>query len=246
MSKKKSLAFAMLLCCVSMNMQAQSDDFGLWTGLEVKKSIVKGLDLSAEGEYRLRNDWKDTERWSVGTSLSYRMLPFLKAAVGYTYLKVNRPETTTAKGNIIPEYWSPRHRFNASLTGNVKAGRFEFSLRERYQVTHREALSVPKISGKNGSAKDNEEISSKTKTVLRSRLQAEYNIRKCPLAPYASVEIYNSMDRDGKLDKTRYTAGTAIKLNKHNAIDVYYLYQNKQDDDEPSGHVLGVGYTIKF
>ncbi len=246
MNKKRVWGLSLLLCFIALTAQAQSDDFGLWTSLEIKKKIFKGFDISAEGDYRLRNDMKDTERWSAGVSASYRFLPFLKAAVGYTYLNVKCPEEYTTKGNRIPEFWSPRHRFTASLTGSVQAGRLDFSLRERYQSTHREALSVPKFSGKDGSAKADEEISAKTKSVLRSRLQMEYNIRKCPLAPYVSAELYNSIDRDGKLDKVRYTAGTAIKLNKHNAFDLYYLYQNKQDDDEPSGHVLGVGYTLKF
>lgn len=37
-----------------------------------------------------------------------------------------------------------------------------------------------------------------------------------------------------------------MKLSKKHALDFYYLYQNKADDDEANGHVIGAGYSFKF
>ncbi len=246
MNRKRILYLALCLCA-SLAVKAQSEGLGLWTSAEVKKKIFPGFDLYAEGDYRLRDNLKEVNRWSVGGGASYRMLPFLKADAGYQYIRFNHPAETTNKGNYIPEYWSPRHRMTFSLTGDQTFGRFKLSLRERYQYTHRTALSVPKYSSEEMTKqKDDEEISAKSVSVLRSRFQVEYNIRKSGFRPYASAEIYNSIDKDLALKKVRWTLGTEYKINKHNGLDLYYLYQDESDDDEANGHVIGVGYSFKF
>ena len=93
--------------------------------------------------------------------------------------------------------------------------------------------------------KADEYISGKGKNVLRSRLQVAYNIRKCAFNPYASCELSHSLS-DGAFEKARWTLGTEWKLSKRHSLDFYYLYQNKADDDESDGHVIGAGYSFKF
>lgn len=224
---------------------AQSDDLGLWTSAEVKKKIFPGFDASLEGEFRLRDNMKTVERWGGTAELSYKPVSFLKASAGYTYIHYNHPEKTTKKDNYIPEYWSPRHRFSAALTGSYKWHRFELSLRERYQYTYRVGLSVPKYNLEEQVRKSDEEISAKSIHVLRSRLQVEYDIKKNPFKPYTSCELYHSLTGEG-FEKIRWTLGTSYKLNKKNSFDLYYRYQNKSDEDETDGHVIGVGYLFKF
>ena len=132
-------------------------------------------------------------------------LHFLKADGGYTFIYSHRPGEMTKKGNYVSDYWSPRHRMYLSLTGKLNWQRFEFSLRERYQYTYRTSQLVSKYDGDDGSQKADEEITGKGKNVLRSRLQAEWNIKKSRFAPYASCELYHSMSDSWALDKTRWT-----------------------------------------
>lgn len=230
----------------SVGVWAQSDDLGIWTSAELKKKIFPGFDASVEGEFRTRDGLKNVERWTAGVKVAYRIAPFLKTDVGYTYIYRHQPGEETNKGNLIPAYWSSRHRLYASLTGSYTWQRVEFSLRERYQYTHRTALSVPKYDGDDGSQKADEEISAKTKNVLRSRLQAAWNIKKSAFTPYASCELYHSITDGWALDKTRWTLGTEYKINKRHSLDFFYLYQNHSDDDEVNGHVIGAGYKLKF
>ena len=246
MNKWLSAGVMIVFLCTGMGkLCAQSDDLGLWASAEVKEKIFPGLDASLEGEFRLRNNMRTVERWGGTAGLSYKLFPFLKASAGYTYIYYNHPDKTTGKGNYIPEYGSPRHRVNVSVTGSYKWNRFEFSLRERYQYTYRVGLSVPKYNLKEQVRKENEEISAKSLHVLRSRLQVEYNIRKSPFKPYASCEWFHSLDGEG-FKKIRWTLGTSYKLNKKNSFDLYYRYQNEADEDETDGHVIGVGYSFKF
>lgn len=247
MNNKRILIAAVAVLCTCCGLRAQTEGLGLWTSAEVKKKIFPGFELFAEGDFRLRENLKVVNRWSLGAGASYRVFPFLKAEAGYNYIQFNHPAGTTNKGNYIPEYWSPRHRANLSLTGHHNLGRFKLSLRERYQYTHRVGLSVPKYSSEEMTKqKDDEEISSKSTHVLRSRLLLEYNIRKSGFSPYGSAELYNSLDKGGALKKIRWTLGTQYKLNKKNAFDFYYLYQDESDEDEANGHILGVGYSFKF
>lgn len=236
-------------CCLALPVvrgYAQSDDVGVWISTEVKKKIFPGFDAYAEGEFRTRDGLGSVERLAATAGVSYRLMPWLKADGGYTFIYSNRLGELTKKANWISSYWSPRHRLSVSLTGRYIWKRVEFSLRERYQFTYRTPLSVPKYDGDNGMRKADEEISGKSKNVLRSRLQAEWNIRKSPFSPYVSCELYHSMTDGWILDKTRWTLGTGYKVSKKHAFDFFYRYQNHSDEDEANGHVWGAGYKLKF
>lgn len=211
-----------------------------------EEKIFSGFDASLEGEFRTRDGLQTVERWSGSAGVSYKMFRWLKASAGYTFIHYYHPMEVTKKGNYIPEYWQPKHRVNLSLTGKVDWRRFTFSLRERWQYTYRPSQSVPKFDGDDGSVKNDEYISGKGKNVLRSRLQVEYNIRKCAFTPYTSCELSYSLNEIGAFEKLRWTLGTEWKLSKKHALDFYYLYQNKADDDEANGHVIGAGYSFKF
>lgn len=232
----------LLMFATSVSAFAEGDDFNIWGSVEVDKSITKKWGVSAELEYRTNDHVSTTDRWSIGIGTDYKILSWLKADVGYSYLHSRIATSTTKKGNIIPAYWQPRHRAYVSLTGSVKFNRVKILLRERWQFTHRTSQSVPKYDSDGVTPKDDEVIESKNKNVLRSRLQVEYDIPNCKLSPYASFELYNS----DVIEKERYTVGCEYGINKKNKVKLYYLYQNKADDDEPNGSVIGVGYTFKF
>lgn len=263
---------------------AQSD-FGVWTSIEASTKLNKQLELSLEAEYRTQDMSTLSERIATGISLSYKnkKIPFLKADVGYSVMSMYGMGETAIKyrtdddgnfemddeGNLIPKhmnvdspYWYTRHRATASLTGSVKWGRFKFSLRERYQFTHRMRSYCDrerwyyKTYKKEFYLDDDpesddysymtDEKKSKSDHKLRSRLAVSYDIKKCPFEPFAEVEVYNELDNAFAYDKIRYTVGTDYKINKEHKLTLYYRYQDYADVDEVSGHVLGVGYAFEF
>lgn len=230
-----------MLCMASFTGRAQS----LWTSAEMKFGIAKGLNGSVEGEWRTKDNFSGTDRFAGSAGLSYKFCPYFSIGGGYTYIHKHVDSRTTKKGNIISDYWQPRHRTVFDLTGSYKWGRFSLSLRERYQFTHRVGMSVAKYDGDDGSAKADEIIDAENKHVLRSRLKADYNIRKSGFNPFASVEVYNNLS-DFSYKKLRLTAGTDYKINKHNSLTAFYRYISGSDDDDRNGHVIGVGYRFKF
>ena len=288
---KKNLFGVVCLLLAAATATAQSD-FGVWTSIEGSTKLNKSLELSLEGEYRTQDMSSMTERIATGISLSYKnkTVPFLKADVGYSVMSMHGLGETAIKyntddegnfevdddGNLIPKhmnvdapYWYTRHRVTASLTGSVKWGRFKFSLRERYQFTHRMRSycdrtrwyydpfhkmfpeDVPEYYLDDDPESDDysymtDEKKSKSDHKLRSRLAVSYDIKKCPFEPFAEVEVYNELDNAFAYDKIRYTIGTEYKINKEHKLSLYYRCQDYADIDEVSGHVLGVGYAFEF
>ena len=206
--------------------------------------------MDLETEFRSRNDFRTADRVSVGAGISYKLLPWLKASAGYDLLIDNNKEELTYQvdgvsyNNWRPSYWGVRHRFNVTLTGSYKVQRVELSLRERWQYTYRPSTMIDNFDFDEGDWEDHE-VKGKGKNVLRSRLQAEWDIPRCKYDPFASVEFHTT----DRLDKTRMIAGVERAFNKKHYFKLFYRYQivnGHGNDDEPNIHLLGLGYTYKF
>ena len=85
---KKALPLCLLALLPSSAM-AQSDDFGLDFSLEAQKKINKQWSIGLEGELRTRDNTKTVDRWSIGLGVDYKVLKWLKASAGYTFLYDN-------------------------------------------------------------------------------------------------------------------------------------------------------------
>lgn len=218
----------------------------LWTSASLKTTpINKHWGLDAEIEWRTKNQFNGTDRATFSISAEYKYR-FLKIDAGYKFMINRTDDRITNKGNYIPAYWIGRHRYYASLTGKLKLGRFEFSLRERYQFTHRLGKWVPKYASDHFTPKQDEWIAPKDLHVLRSRLACEWNIRKCRFTPFASVEIYDDLCAGFDIAKLRYTIGTEYKINRHNRVELYYRYLQGVETGEESLNIIGIGYSFKL
>ena len=262
--------FSLTLMMLPVGALAQSDDFGTILSVEAEHKVNKQFSVGVEVEMRTRDDVKTMDRWSAGVDASYRLTSWLKASAGYTFIYDNNEkysyydedDVEVTKGILdvgtlkrSAEYWGCRHRFQFSLTGSYKLGKFDFSLRERAQYTYKPERT---IDHRTVYFDENEEeymaegfsdgishtYKSKNKMVLRSRLQVEYKTKGFPITPYASVELFNGMD----LQKIRYTAGYDYKISKRHSMGLYYRYQhvNSDDDNEVNRHYVGLSYQVKF
>lgn len=259
--KRLFLIIAVMLS--SIGISAQSDKFGMWTSVEVDKKINKKWTVGLEVEQRTQEG--HASRWTAGVAATYKIAKWLKVSAGYSLLndKNNRYTCDYTRNGFIDkekraEYWGIRHRFNVSLTGEKRFGRFDISLRERWQYTYRPEKTVTRtVTERDYLDADGTEweedvydeektYRGKGKNVLRSRLQVEYDIKRCPVEPYASAELYNAWN----IYKVRYTVGADWKINKQHTLGISYKFQdmrNSSDDDpDPDLHVLGLSYKFKF
>ena len=224
MKQLKILFFTASL--LTIHTLSAQDDLGSSLSTDITKRIIPGLNLSLEEDFRLRDNLSEVDRFSTTLELSYKPWKFLKLGGAYNLINYNH-ET---KG------WEVRHRYYFFATGSYRINRFTVSLRERFQSTYR-------VGVKETSKRAN------PKLYLRSRLEVEYDIRNCKFEPFASVELYNTLNdpQGNKMNKLKYTAGSKYKLNKRNSLQLYYRYVNFKDDDEGNGkHMIGLGYSYKF
>ena len=257
--RKLIIAITALLCCASLSAQnivpgiTNSSDIRGRVGGAVEWEVAKDLKLEASLEMRLNNNLANVDRLQTGIGLEYEVCKYFN--VGADYLLINIHE---------PGAWkSPRHRANINLEGNIKAGRFEFALRERVQTTFR-------TDSVNRYEKMNPEM------ILRSRLSAEYNIRHSKWTPYLLFELHNTLNapavvlnykRDPySIDNytTRYRAGVGakFKVTRNHRLDFYYYFDydrsynidykgNKGDlksvvQENEMRHIFGISYKFKL
>lgn len=163
--------------------------------------------------------------------------------------------------NIDHSYWENRDRLYLSLTASCKIGRVKISLRERlqYQHTHSALVYEDKyrytfdmldpsnpypILPEDAPNSDAELKDDKHNTVLRSRLTAKWDIKKCKIEPFASIELFTRTDEWRTHDKIRYRIGASYKIDKDNELSLFYLFQDNHSSKSPSLHAIGVGYSF--
>lgn len=191
--------------------------------------------------------------------------------------KVDYKKKTDDEGNLIfngynvdHAYWRSRHRATFDIIGKIPMGRFTLSIRERYQYTHYDAATTTRDRYRSelpeamagawtgdtyeydghtftSFEQSDREKKAKDRHYLRSRFMIDYNIRHCPLTPYAAYEFHNNLSNSLKLKKSRLTAGVEWKVSKKHRLDFAYVFQNSHDDDnEGNLHALSVEYKFKF
>ena len=267
--KKKILPLAGALLCWGTALRAQSDDFGLWTEINVSKSLPHNLELSFEGEYRMEDCLRKTDRFGGTLSLGYKATKFMKFKAGYALLYGFHSEERKEKYtndikdpffyegyNITESYWSLRHRFKADVTFDKKFFKWlKVSLRERYQYTFRPEQEVPRMKYRfapgdpdSKTSKSDPDVKHEKRThKLRSRLELEYDKKKCDWGPFVSFEFYNDLQNKLKWDEYKVMAGSSYKISKRHKVKFAYLY-NVEKEEQPfeARHVLVLGYDFKF
>ncbi|MFV0555451.1 MAG: DUF2490 domain-containing protein [Mangrovibacterium sp.] len=221
----KLYRYTLGVCLLFASLTANAQDWSSSMSIGVEKKVA-GIKLSLEEDFRTRDNFSTVDRFSTDFTAMYKPWKFLK--VGAAYNLINQNHET--KG------WEVRHRHYFYATGEYEWQRFTLSLREKYQSTYRVGV---------------EETATRInpKQFLRSRLELDYNIKKCKWNPYASMEFYKPLNdpNDSRIRKIKYRVGAEYKLSKHDALDFAFTYSNFRDDDDISEkNMIGVGYVRKF
>ena len=255
---------------------AAGDDFGIWTEFAAEKKLTRQFSVDAGIDFRAEQQLKSISRWAGSLGFTYKPLKFLKASAGYAFIYDRNPQESKKNYgnnsgnfngyNVDHGFWRSKHRFYADLTGKLSIGCLTLSLRERYQMTRSLATTCQRTRFRDfvqgGYTEDvyswdgdkfmtcevvENDKKAKTSHYLRSRIEADYSIRHCPLTPFVSFEWSNNLKDNFVLDKTRLTIGGDWKLSKKHKISAAYIYQDGADDDGNDNiHVISVGYKFTF
>jgi len=265
----KKIVFMALLLLTAVGAQAQDgDDFGLDFSAAVEKKLAKGLSVDAELDYRTQDNTSRTERWGVGVGIDWRFYQSadkkwnLKAFGGFEYIwKHNLSETKdhyNTSGvyngyNVTDCYWVHRQRYSIGAAVNYKpVKRFNIQLRETFQFNHYNA--VDGIDRQKYRHNDDDEIylketdtktkEAKDRSVLRSKLTLSYNFKEVKLEPFVSVDYGVGLNYTA--NKWKFAVGTDYNITKQHRLTCFYRYNTDDDDDEPNGHLIGLGYKFSF
>lgn len=226
------------------SLSAQNNDRSVGLSATAEHKLAKGLKAQAEMEVRTQNGLGNLERWALDLGLDYKLSSYIKAHAGYALMDRYHLQEITSKGNIISGYWAPRHRWYAGVVLADEWGRWKISLRERYQLTHSPLQYVPKYQP-DGKRMTDEVEAGDQDHILRSRLQATYNIRHSKLTPSLSIEMLNDLTT-GDIDQMRYAIGLDYSLSKRKSLSLQWRYKDRADSDEANGHLIILGYNFSF
>ncbi len=233
-------------------------EFGARISAGADYKIVKGLHLTAEGEFRTRDNFSDVGRLSAGAGLTYKVNDWLKIGGGYVFMAHHKSSGS----------WTPRHRAYADATLSYKTDLWRFSLKERLQYTHKEV--------------NNTYQTNPNTIALKSRLKVSYR-GAGDFTPYGFIElrtVLNDPSCSATWDGSSYTnysftgyndvyfnryrlgLGTEWKLSKQHAFDFFILADycyDKEIDTDSEGETLksltydqtfavsaGIGYVFSF
>ena len=203
------------------------------------KSFDHGLSLTFEEEIRSA----PSHRAHTTIALGYTPIQYLNIYAGYT-LKLYGNQGWSDPNKYL------QHRANFLVTGQVKLGQWNLSLREGVM-----------LDGRTG--KVDKRTKNQVDFTLRSRLQAVYSIPETPLGIVAKFELLNTLnapttylnqvtnDNYGQyISELRPEAGLQWKINKQHSLTLTYRYNYLYDrgisiDDTTGNITLTNKYTTK-
>jgi len=231
------IALALPVCAFaeSKDLPWVTNNEGFSTGARFSAGVdwrlSKGLFLDYDAEVRINQNFSHFQKIYNNLGISYNVTDWLKLGTGGSFIMAN----STDNG------WRNRMRWRFDATFRYKYNRFNFSFRERLQVTHKNydinLYQAPK-----------------NKWELKHRFKVSYNIRKSPFTPYAAVELRNTLNMvnpngfvyvnsngrwklpspsysDVYINRLRLVAGTEYKINKKNVLDFYLVMDNHYNID---------------
>ncbi len=259
--KKVVFLLSIIYCLLPASVLAQSDDFGFDVSLAADKELLPNFDLGVSAEMRTQDNTQRIERYLLGAELGYKFYNTkkfdMKVFGGFEYMWIQKPEEVKMKDNgynINERHWRNRHRTSLGLTAEYSPSkRWSFQLKETVQYSHYcEGDSINQEEWRYNSFSkkyyldemDKKAVDPKDRVLLRSKLTVEYNIKGVPVNPFAAVDYGCGLNYTA--NKWKYSIGADYNINKKNRLTVYYRYQTEDDDDEPNGHIVGLGYKVKF
>ena len=227
---KKLILFA-ALAVLPFAAGAQDAVFAGRASVGADYKIVKGLHAAFEEELRTEDSFDGIKSLRHTLEMSWKPLSFLKVGAGYTLI------TPIGEND-------PRHRVYADLAGSYSLGDFQFSLKERFQLTNRPDTSM------------NIYQNPRNAMALKSRFTVKYKRFK-HVEPYAAFEIRTFLNgawgsTSGALQTTnktrrdyydytpggythiynnryRIVAGVDVRLAKHHWLTPYVLMDKCSD-----------------
>lgn len=210
------------------------NDFGLWSGIDVRVPLTGKLDAGLEVQARFRDNVHRVDNTFLSPYLRYDVVKNFRVAAAYRM--TNEADAGSLFGGINT------HRLSLDLEGRnlidllAEKSRFNAGVRVRY--THETT----------GGDRNND--------YLRGQLEIKYNLPKIKLEPQLSGELFyhfndqfsysfTEVRSGGRFNRYRVRLGLNYPLNKRMEVQAFYMLQSKIETPKKE-FILGIGYTYQF
>lgn len=224
--KKIAILFLFSIGITSNSFAQATEDAGLWCTFNLEKNINQKFTLFLTEEYRVRENFSQTNLFYTDLGLSYKPADFIKISLSYRCVE------KFIEDNAI----SFRHRGMLDIALKRKFGNFAISYRQRIQAEVRNVYSS--------------EIGNLPEWYSRNKFQIKYDFDK-PVTPYVATELRyqisnpRSIETDKAWHRCRVFAGLDYKKNDRNTFGLFYMIQREWNVSAPQNlYILGLEYTL--
>jgi len=192
-------------------------DAKFWAGITINKKI-DNFNFSFSEELRLDENISHIDKVFSELGVEYKIIKGLYAGVNYRYCRDNEYETRN---------YNMKHRIDFGITYKHKINNFRLSFRTKVQTKS----ALPYESNP---------------TFSRNKFALKYKLEN-NLTPFISYEFYYQFNNESVINRTRFSLGSSYKINKNNAIKVFYMFENRFNTTNlKHNHVYGVSYSINL
>jgi len=224
------IVFISITCTMSFFAQNEdTNDLASWNAIALEYKLNDKFNFSLEQHLRFKDNISTVDTYFTQLESSYEFIKNFKILGGLRYIRDNDTE-----GNY--QGYENHFRFHLDAIYKHKLNRFSLAYRIRYQNKNELGISV-----------DEGDYARKN---IRIKTSLGYNIRKWPLDPKFSAEIFNSHqkeDDNNGFSKYRLTLGTDFKIKNMGEIKLYYRVEKELNVDVPETiNIIGLKYTYKI
>lgn len=224
--KKIAILFLFSIGITSNSFAQATEDAGLWCTFNLEKNINQKFTLFLTEEYRVRENFSQTNLFYTDLGLSYKPADFIKISLSYRCVE------KFIEDNAI----SFRHRGMLDIALKRKFGNFAISYRQRIQAEVRNVYSS--------------EIGNLPEWYSRNKFQIKYDFDK-PVTPYVATELRyqinnpRMIESNGVWSRARYFVGMDYKKSDRNTFGAFYMIQREWNVSAPQNlFILGLEYTL--
>ena len=200
--------------------KAQENDFQIWGDLSAKYKINKKIKLNASIGLRSYENSQLIKKYYADFGVKYVISKRISLGAKYRFSDYHFHSKVST------------HRMSFDATYSFKKwGRTRLSIRERYDY---EWLVVNPVNVGDD-------------MTLRSRITLTYDIRKCKIEPYVSIEHYLGLNGylSGETKLLRWTMGAQMPITKWSDLQVSYRIQKQVYTNNPTiAYVFMVSYMV--
>lgn len=221
MNKKLILLLLLVIPVLSFG---QTNDLGLWLGVDVQHKLKKKLDLEFSGNIRTFNNISQIDQEFIEGGLQYSLSKVFSVAGSYRF--VNTLEND--------ELYHFRHKLFFDLKASVPYRNLDFSGRLRIQRTTRTYIEETE-----------DEI---PQYQARMKFKTEYDFSTFPLDPYVYAELFLPIEKNNgfEITKSRVSAGAKLTVSGRSSVDFEYIYQKDKKPYEINTDIISVNYSFRF